>query len=148
MMDFIRDVDEQERERRGDSLRWKKEEIEEEIESHMAKEAFTSDFKTLIQTFIEAEWGKVDDTLKKLEKDERRRRRKVYREMDPLARDMMAEGKRTDLLYRAAMGKKKGSGEGKPTAMEDMVIGMIMQQIDHLAKPREDIVAKFPFSLM
>uniref|UniRef100_A0A1B6LQ35 Uncharacterized protein n=1 Tax=Graphocephala atropunctata TaxID=36148 RepID=A0A1B6LQ35_9HEMI len=147
MMDFIRDVDEKERERRGESLRWKKEEIEEEIETHMAKEAFTSDFKTLIQTFIEAEWSRVDDKLKKLEKDEKRRRRKLFKEMEPLAKDMMDEGKRTDMLYRAAMRRKKGAGEGKSSVMEDMIVGMIMQQMDRMAKPREDIFANFPLSL-
>lgn len=136
MMDFISEVDEQERERRGEALRWKKEEIEEQIESYLAKEAFTKDFKYFVRTFVVAEWARAEKKIRKLEKEERKKRKELLKQMDPLAQEMVGEGERFKTLYKAGMSQKeKGSGEGKPNAMEDLMVNMIMKQLGKMDGP-------------
>lgn len=134
MMDFISDVDERERERRGEDLRWKKEEIEEKIVSHLAKEAFTNDFKEFVSTLVEAEWLKADKTQRKCEKIEKKTRKEIFKNMDPLAKEMMDEGLRFKTLCNATLGKREKINKvGKPNSVEDLVVGMIMQQMGNMA---------------
>lgn len=136
MMDFISEVDERDRDRKGEALRWKKEEIEDQIESYLAKEAFTKDFKYFVRTFIAAEWLRAEKKVKQLEKEERKKRKELLKRMDPLAQEMIGEGERFKTLYKAGMGEKtKGSGEGKPSAMEDLMVNMIMKQLGSMDGP-------------
>lgn len=134
MMDFISDVDERERERKGEDLRWKKEEIEEKIVSHLAKETFTNDFREFVSTLVEAEWLKADTMQRKCEKIEKKRRKEIFKNMDPLAKEMMDEGLRFKALCNAVMGEKyKKYKVGKPNSVEDLAVGMIMQQMGRMA---------------
>ncbi|XP_054286927.1 golgin subfamily A member 6-like protein 22 [Macrosteles quadrilineatus] len=140
MFDFISGIDEDQRKKRGEALQMRKEEIENEMESHLAKEAFTKDFRELVSTYVEAEWGREDKKLRELKRAERKRRKEIFNNMDPLAKDMIAEGTRFNCLYKGAMGipesKKDKRGHGEPSVMEDMAVSRIMEQMDKLMMPQ------------
>lgn len=128
-MDFILNVDENERIKLNETIRSRKDELEHEIETSLAQKAHTRDLKTFIKLLMEAEITKADKRLKQLEKLEKRQRKHLLERMDTLPKQLMEEANRFKYLFSAAMGSEPEKAEGEASPLEDMMVCMIMKQM-------------------
>lgn len=128
-MDFILNVDENERIKLNETIRSRKDEMEHVIETSLAQKAHARDFKTFLKLLMEDEIRKADKRLKQLEKLEKTQRKHLLERMDPLPKQLMEEGKRFKYLFSAAMGSEPEKGEGEASPLEDKMVEMIMKQM-------------------